>query len=722
MSSTTATKVLIVSAALALPFGLEMPSSAVAQSGSTTASAQDPTTLMKDFLHYVRIAKPELAAASGQALLDSSITDEQLALLVADNDLEDKLISVLRRGRRMPGVEGIVAEMETRVEDGRIALARDPERINKAVEMLGGTLRQKMLAETRLVAAGEYAMPALLAAVVDGSDPVLEVAATTVIERIKRQAVLPLCAALMQVDPSAQRKICNMLGEIGYPTAEPFLLELADAEGTSDVVKDAAMRAFKRLGGSSTSVSAQFVALGRRFFDQEMSLVPWPAESMNNIWSYDSYAGLTPTAIATPIYSDVMAMKMAQTALGFDDASADALALFVASDLRRGNEMTDGMVDPIYGDQSYSPEFFATAVGPGTTQDVLAMGLDQFDTALVNDALVALGDTTGRANLFIGARLPLLECLRYPDRRVQYRAALVLANALPKQSFPGDDAVVPLLGSAVRDSGSMFGIVVASNDEDRRTYGSDLQAMGFTVLDGGDSYDAVRSQLGRSVGLDLVVVRGGSALIRETIKGLRNDNLAAAVPVIACANSADELDLGNDFTGDRATMVWTAGGDQQAFMNAATALLKRTGGASMDEGEALEFSLASLDALARVAASDSTVLEVTSARPALLEALANGDGHMHLLVADVLSMMPGSDAQQALIDSALAASDEMEQIDILDLVAASARRFGNQAAPRQVSALRDMIRSSQGDVADAAGRAFGALNVGPRQAVELILK
>lgn len=414
MSSTTATKVLIVSAALALPFGLVMSSSAFAQSGTTAATAQDPTTLMKDFLHYVRIAKPELAAASGQALLDSSITDEQLALLVADNDLEDKLISVLRRGRRMPGVETIVSEMETRVEDGRIGLARDSKRIAESVQMLGGTLRQKMLAETRLVAAGEYAMPALLAAVVDGNDPVLEVAATSVIERIKRQAVLPLCAALMQVDPSAQRKICNMLGEIGYPTAEPFLLELADAKGTPDVVKDAAMRAFKRLGGTSTSVSAQFVALGRRFFDREMSLTPWPAEPMNNIWSYDGYAGLTPTSIATPIYSNVMAMKMAQAALGFDDGSADALSLFVASDLRRGNDMSDGMTDPIFGDQSYSAEFFATAVGPGTTQDVLAMALDQFDTALVNDALVALGDTTGRANLFVGSRLPLLECLRYP--------------------------------------------------------------------------------------------------------------------------------------------------------------------------------------------------------------------------------------------------------------------------------------------------------------------
>ena len=75
---------------------------------------------------------------------------------------------VLQRGRRMPGVEMIVSEMETRVEDGRMALARDPQRIAEAVQMLGGTLRQKMIAEKRLLKAGEYAMPDLLAVVVDG--------------------------------------------------------------------------------------------------------------------------------------------------------------------------------------------------------------------------------------------------------------------------------------------------------------------------------------------------------------------------------------------------------------------------------------------------------------------------------------------------------------------------------------------------------------------------
>ena len=80
------------------------------------------------------------------------------------------------------------------------------------------------------------------------------------------------------------------------------------------------------------------------------------------------------------------------------------------------------------------------------------------------------------------------------------RFAKLLADALPDRTFPGDEIVVPLLGSAVRDSGAMFGMVVASNEEDRRTYGDDLKTMGFTILQGGADYAHVRDTVGSTVG------------------------------------------------------------------------------------------------------------------------------------------------------------------------------------------------------------------------------
>ena len=712
---------ILVSAALLLPAGILLAPHAHAQDGSTQDSAKDPAALLKDFLHYVRIAKPDLAEAAGNALLDSGVSDEELATIVAEDDLEEKLISVLRRGRRMPGVSDLIAAIETKVEDGRIALARDPERIRESVAMLTGTMRQKMFAEDRLLAAGEYAMPELLEVIVNGKDSQLEVAATSIIEKIKRQAVLPLCAALMNVDANGQRKICNMLGEIGYPAAEPYLLQLAQDRSTPATVQDAAMTAFKRLGGTSTSVPAQFTALGRKFFENEQSLVAWPGEAENNVWGYDTYAGLSPTPVPTAIYGDVMAMTMAKTALSYDNGSRQALALWVAADLRRENDMPDGASDPIYGNSPYSPQFYATATGTSIAQDVLAMALDQYDTALVRDAIVALSQTTGRGNLFGGSRLPLLECLRYPDRRVQYDSALVLANVLPRRSFPGDDIVVPLLGSAVRDSDEMYGIIVASNQEDRRTYANDLQSLGFTVLNGGRNYSSVRDELGRAIGVDLVVVRGDSAMIRETISGLRNDNLTAAVPVIASANVREQSQLASEYAGDRATVIWTAGSGQDAFTNAVDHLLERTGGGRMSQDESLGYMLGALDALRNVAASGTTTLSASDAKNALLGALDKNDGQIRLLIAEVVSMLPGNDAQQALLDAALTATDN-DQIDLLDLVASSARRFGNRAASRQITALRDLIASSSGDTADAAGRAYGALNVGPQDSVQLILR
>ena len=130
--------------------------------------------------------------------------------------------------------------------------------------------------------------------------------------------------------------------------------------------------------------------------------------------------------------------------------------------------------------------------------------------------------------------------------------------------------------------------------------------------------------------------------------------------------------------------------------------------------------LGALDALRGVAADGRSVLDVSAAETALLESLASRDGHVRLLVGEVVSMVPGVKSQQALLDAALNATGD-DQIDLLDFVAASARRFGNSVASRQVDALRALIAGSTGDTADAAGRAYGALDLGPEESVKLIL-
>ena len=68
------------------------------------AAEADRVRMVGDFLHYVLIAKPDLAEAAGQKLFASGITDAELADVVSEGDLDDKVERSLRRGRGFAGL------------------------------------------------------------------------------------------------------------------------------------------------------------------------------------------------------------------------------------------------------------------------------------------------------------------------------------------------------------------------------------------------------------------------------------------------------------------------------------------------------------------------------------------------------------------------------------------------------------------------------------------
>ena len=59
---------------------------------------------------------------------------------------------------------------------------------------------------------------------------------------------------------------------------------------------------------------------------------------------------------------------------------------------------------------------------------------------------------------------------------------------------------------------------------------------------------------------------------------------------------------------------------------------------------------------------------------------------------------------------------------MLQAAAASARRIGDRADPGQVERLRVLMSGAPGPVADAAAQCYGALNLGPQEAIKLIVK
>ena len=739
-------------------------------------------------LHYVLIGKPDLALSNIQALYDTGITDAQIALLVDEQGLREKLERSLPRGRNMQGVAEEFAGLEIRWIAGQRAVARDPARIASAIANLGGSMRQQMMARGQLMAAGEYAVPALLRAVLEGKSAQVSSAARSMLVEMKRLAVVPLGMALPALDSAGQRKVCEVLSEIGWPTAEPFLLRLASSSSAPADVRDAAMRAYRRLGGTSNDVGSQFAALARRYFERTPTLIPYPNDPTNNVWAYETYAGLTPITVPTPIYADLMGMLLAREALLADPSSRLALATYVACDLRRsiteaseglgevdggiedageegmnGEEAAEGDAELTSGDEGavedgeagngssddagaegngseespsgegiaasarkmvglapYSAEFFATAAGPSILQDVTAMALDAQDTALARAAMAALARTSStRGMIAQEGRNALVEALGYPDRRVRFDAALVIANALPQQGFSSDAAVVPILGSMVAAGGST-GAAIAQTDEDLRTIDARLAGIGFRPLRGGRDFSAVSTELVGGQGVDLIVVQGPRGFVRDTVAAVRNSRVAGAAPVVVLADPADASGLSIDFDGDARVAVMSSGSPDAAFERAVAAASGGAGGSVVSEDEGEDYTLRALGALELIADSGSPVFDIRNAEIPLLGALASTSGEMRLRVADVVARVPTERSQRTLMDASLRAQGE-EQAELLLRLAESARRFGNMLEAQQVDALRKVITSSTGPEADAAGAAYGALGLPVRDVVKLIV-
>jgi len=707
--------------------------SSISGSGGSGAAPAPATTgenagasskrLLEDFLHYVRIARPDLAASNARSLFESGVSDAELAILVDDNDLGERVEGTLRVGRGMDGVADLVAEFETRLEKGRRDLGRDSARVKEAVQMLIGTRRQQMLAQARLEQAGEYAVPELLQQMIETRNAELEQAAREMLVRIRRQAVTPLSEALTNLDPNDQTQVCQILGAIAWPHAAPYLLALSNDTSRSPDVREAAAQAFAAVGASGNDLSEQWTQLSRRYFDEAQSLIAFPAEPTNNLWLWDNFVGLVPQPVPTAIFSEIMAMKTAREALRTSPENAVALSLFVASDLKRENELPAGETDPVFGANVFSPQFFATAAGADTALRVLTLGLSSYNTPLVRDAILALRQTAGAGNLQLTTSqgAPISEALRYPDRRVQYEAALAIANALPKETFPGDFGVVPTLASAVRTGNAIFAAVIAGDNEDRQVLASRLQANGFTVLNSGSTLGEIDPDIAAAPGIDLLVVRGSGAFVREQLAAIRGNNRTIAAPVLLVTTAIDKITLANDIEGDRRTLAWQAGLSDETFSAAVDAVMLQTSGGRITDSEAQQYAIEALDALATLAVSSNTVLKVDDAQSALLDALDSRTGGVRQLVADVLSLINSEPAQRRLFDAALSAK-ESEQIELLDRVAASARRFGNRAEPRHIEGLLALVEGATGPTADAAARAHGALNLPAANAVKLIVK
>jgi len=681
--------------------------------------------LLRDFIHFVKIARFDVAADLGTKLLDVGMDPEAFVDLVEQSREQKRFEEAIAAGLRVPVLEPIAAQLDSTFREGKLARARNPKEIARNIALLTQGLRAKSLARERLIVAGEYAMPQLLDAYLQQKDLALKAQVQRLLVDMGRQAIIPLVTAMPMLDGTRQEAIAEVLGLIPYRTSLPTLIDLYQST-KNDTVRQACGRAISRLGGNpSSDVSEMYTLLANSYYAQPVELTSFPGEDYQLLWNFDPGLGLVMIPIKTPVFHEAMAMRMGERSLKLDPSNRETLALWIASNYSRQLDTPSGYENPAYSSSRRDAEYYGIAVGPDIDQLVLRRGLDTRDTPLVRLAIDALSQTAGPRALWgepIDGRYPLLESLSYQNRRVQFDAALALGKAQPADTFNGAERVIPLLASAVKDASSLHAVILSGHDrESYDRYRTTLELIGFTVLPPAENgLSDVESAIAELPTVDLIVSSQDYNDTLLAIETARADRKLAVTPILALMGPDDLIPLERQYHRDQSVSVRRQAISNSAFDESVSTLLEVASGGPITTEEAEQYSSRSIAVLRNLAISNNQVLNVSDAVSILIDVLDQVQGLTLLDVAEIISYMPQQKAQQAIMNKALDSTGDI-RTEMMTMVGDSGKRFGNQLNNRQIRRLIELAQSKDAALATTAVATMGALEVTNTTLVPLIL-
>ena len=695
------------------------------------ADQPDSAALWADFNHYVHVARPDLADAAGTALL-TKIDKQALLDVVEASDYKD-YDQALQRATRIAVLKETAGTLTQWIQSARIERSREPKRILDDIQRLALGKRANHNATQRLKAAGQYAAPYLLATLLDENQQKLHSLVLSAMVAVGRPMVYPLSVAMPQLEPVPLGQVATVLNEIGYPEPLPYLKQVQEDNRVNPMTLSIVQSAHDQLVKASTATpymnaAELYFELGKRQYLAGSKGVKLPGydEAMNNglVWEYDREAGLVAVAVPGAVYSDVLAMRSSQQALRLDPRKDAALSLWLMANLRRENRMPKGVRDKSYPSTMQPPAFYLEMAGPLRQHDVLDRALNDRDVDLALDAISALATTAGTEALINreGTVQPLLRALAYPDRRVRFNAAFAMTNTQPRFSFPGSELVVPVLAEAVRQSATRHAMVLTPDPETLNRLIATVTELGYQPI-GALSIDEVSTQVNTNPGVDLIVVQGNAIGVESVYRQTAIDYRLAAVPMLALVQPVEKNELIQRINDKQRLFFALPSSDTPTLKAAFEEASQANFGAVIDADESFRFAITSLTLLRATATSNNAIFNVSDALPTLTRALYDPRTEVAVRAGSVLSLINDARAQQAITDAALHVTrPTASRVALLESLSESARFYGNHLSDLSLGKLRELVKTSRGDLVTAGAQAHGALTLPTSDVVQQIIE
>lgn len=714
------------------------------QPGQTAAQVVIPAdaaieSLFADFLHYARMGRFAVADAYAQALLNRPDLDPVKVLEVADKDRES--LATLLILIKNSSIGENAARVLDLIEEGERQRRQSSDRIQNNIRLLAGDPQQEYIAQRRLAESGEYAIPPMVAVLLDPSESDVWLRVINALPNMGKAAVNPLVIALSVENTDVRLNLIRALGMIGYPQAIPYLRKLENA-ATSEQVKLDAKSAIEQI----ESISGQtfpgtpadlFFWLAERYYNEDDTVRADPRLDEANVWYWDQETqGLERIVVPRRLYGQIMSMRCCQEALRLQPDHERAIALWLAANIRRENRLglniesgdpeEQGEIDPTRPDVFPRALYFTQAAGPRYAHRVLGRAVGGNDSVVALGAIEALRITAGEASM-IGTediKQPLVEALQFPDLVVRTRAALVLGAALPKSQFTGSAWVVPVLSNALGLTGREQVVVVDANESRLNRIAGALRDGDRDVISDTEFFRAFERARGQFQALTGFFIASNvkEPGLPQALQRLREQFIFRKTPVVLLTNPENAALVEELTYIDPYVEPVDASADAVAVEAAFDRVRDRTGHIRIDADLAMSLALEATETLRRIAVDGRTVFDVGVAEPALIGALASPEERLQTLSASVLALLPTPTAQRAVAHLALDKGNaESLRIAAFSSMAESARNHGHLLEDAQIATLVDIAHEDPDlTIRTAASQALGALNLQTGKASEII--
>ncbi len=692
-----------------------------AVAGGEGQAAEKLRSQWSDMLHYVRMARPKLAISYAQGILKAATPEEIYRLSVAVKGSQ----GILTRGMGSKELQDVIVEIRKRINQGYQAFRRNASEIKQTIETLGGNARAYARAKDRLVASGECALPQLLQVLLDPKiTPMLRERVGEVLPGAGKENVRGLAEATQSVNTRLVQEAATALGRIRYGHAIPQLRELyARKNLTPSTRKIVAMALISCAGGDQgvlTKPPAElYYRAAVKYYQRHESVLPDSRYATANVWYFRDEL-LTSKPVPREIFCDIYAMRMARKALEADPKYSPAVSLWLSAYLRRELDLPAGQSDPLLGAGQPAAGDYVRAAGAAYAQQVLARGLDEGHSGVAIAAIKALRDVAGAKNLVKGleegSAQPLVEAMGYPDRRVRFLAAEVLALAMPEEKYSGDRIVVSALMDALRQVGASRAILIAGEGEKRNLLKDALRGQKYTVIAEGAPIAALAAAR-KAGGADLVVVAEARQVSRS-VDLVRRDPRMAAVPVIAMGSVGD---FGEMAAADGKVVLVPPAADVSVVVEALPKAAALASGKTLSAEEASDWAVRAAKAIRMLGLTGNKVYAIAPALDTLIAALKDNRPAVRIASARAMAVISDAHGQQATAALADGATDTKVRIAAYGALSESVRRYGNALTSAQSQAVVDVVNSKAArSIRRAAAQVLGALDLASDQITPLI--